>query len=208
MFRSYESLSPTPSPQPSHCHLQLSNANTSSSDIEIASPGSPAGKGGRRGRKGSEELRNVNRGHWTTEENKKYHWFLEIHYNHFVNRHMRRMDKIFKTMELFIGTRQAEQCRSHHQKMEKKYHNFTTIISNLRKTHYGTVDIQPIHQELAALAIETEEGIATIEQLMEYQSIDSICDLKDRKKSASSREERPAEEKAVERQEGLELAHI
>lgn len=30
---------------------------------------------------------------------------------------MRRLDKIFKTMELFIETREAEQCRSHHQKM-------------------------------------------------------------------------------------------
>lgn len=72
--------------------------------------------------------------------------------------------------------------------MEKKYHNFTTIISNLRKTHYDSIDIEPILQDLNALGIETEEGIATIEQLMEYQSIDSICDLMDRKKSCSFRE--------------------
>lgn len=56
-------------------------------------------------------------GHWKMEENKKYHWFLEMHYNHFLNKHLRRMDKIFKSMEKFIATREAEQCRSHHQKM-------------------------------------------------------------------------------------------
>lgn len=56
-------------------------------------------------------------GHWKIEENKRYHWFLEMHFNHFLNKHLRRMDKIFKSMEKFIATREAEQCRSHHQKM-------------------------------------------------------------------------------------------
>jgi hypothetical protein len=55
-------------------------------------------------------------GHWRVEEHKRYHWFLEMHFNHFLNKHLRRMDKIFKSMEIFVGTRQAEQCRSHHQK--------------------------------------------------------------------------------------------
>lgn len=45
---------------------------------------------------------------------------------------MRRMDKIFKTMSDFIGTREAEQCRSHHQKMEKKHHTFYRILAHLR----------------------------------------------------------------------------
>lgn len=45
---------------------------------------------------------NMKSGHWGLEENKKYHWFLEIYNSHFMNKHMRRMDKIFKTMALFI----------------------------------------------------------------------------------------------------------
>lgn len=49
----------------------------------------------------------LNKGHWKLDENKRYHWFLEIHSSHFLNRHMRRMDKIFKTMEKFVGTREA-----------------------------------------------------------------------------------------------------
>ena len=61
---------------------------------------------GRRTERNVDNL-NLNRGHWLVEENKRYHWFLEIHYQHFVNRQMRRMDKIFKTMEQFVGSRQA-----------------------------------------------------------------------------------------------------
>lgn len=46
-------------------------------------------------------------GHWQADEHKRYHWFLEIHFNHFLNKHLRRMDRIFKSMEKFIGTRAA-----------------------------------------------------------------------------------------------------
>lgn len=56
-------------------------------------------------------------GHWDFDENKKYHWFLEIYHNHFLNKHLRRVERIFKIMEIFLGTREAEQCRSHHQKI-------------------------------------------------------------------------------------------
>lgn len=116
----------------------------------------------------------MNRGHWQLEENKKYHWFLEIHYKHFVNRHMRRMDKIFKTMETFIGTRQAEQCRSHHQKMEKKYHNFITIIANLRHQHYSTEDIEPIAQDIEESGVRLGEPLATIAMLREEELASSV----------------------------------
>lgn len=51
---------------------------------------------------------------------------------------MRRVDKIFKSMANFMGTREAEQCRSHHQKMEKKHHTFPNILLYLRKNHYGS----------------------------------------------------------------------
>ena len=49
----------------------------------------------------------LQRGHWNNEENKRYHWFLEIYCQHFLYKHMRRMDKIFKTMEKFVQTREA-----------------------------------------------------------------------------------------------------
>lgn len=124
-------------------------------------------KGNRQRRQSVGEDKNLNRGHWLFDENKKYHWFLEIHYKHFVNRHMRRMDKIFKTMETFIGTRQAEQCRSHHQKMEKKYHDFVTIIHNLRIQHYDTDDIDPLAADIESSGYPLIEKLATIAELTE-----------------------------------------
>lgn len=94
------------------------------------------------------------RGHWKLEENKRYHWFLEIHSSHFINKHMRRMDKIFKTMERFVGTREAEQCRSHHQKMEKKYGSFANILKELRRQIYGSGDIDGILSDMKSAGLE------------------------------------------------------
>lgn len=85
---------------------------------------------------------------------------------------MRRMDKIFKSMELFVGTRQAEQCRSHHQKMEKKYHNFITIVSNLRNIHYNSADVDLLLQDMQNAAVSPPEGLATIEEL---KTLENIC---------------------------------
>lgn len=53
---------------------------------------------------------------------------------------LRRMDKIFKSMADFIGSREAEQCRSHHQKMEKKFKSFYKILKNLRLDFYMSAD--------------------------------------------------------------------
>jgi hypothetical protein len=58
------------------------------------------------------------------------------------------MDKIFKTMADFLGSRAADQCRSHHQKMEKKYKTFYNIIFNLRIAHYGITDIKELALEV------------------------------------------------------------
>jgi hypothetical protein len=86
------------------------------------------------------EVPNSNRksGHWSSDENKRYHWFLELHNQHFFEKHLRRTDRIFKSMANFVETREAEQCRSHHQKMEKKYKYFSKIIMSLRLQHYGS----------------------------------------------------------------------
>ncbi len=56
------------------------------------------------------------KGHWSFLEKKLYHLFLEKYHAHFLQKQMRRTDKVFKKMALFIGTRAADQCRSHHQK--------------------------------------------------------------------------------------------
>lgn len=103
--------------------------------------------------------KNRKNGHWDLEENKRYHWFLEIHSSHFIQKHLRRMDKIFKSMALFVATREAEQCRSHHQKMEKKFYTFAEIIKNLRTQHYGSTDTDALIDEIASNAIPFNEAL-------------------------------------------------
>ena len=90
---------------------------------------------------------------------------MELYNQHFIEKHLRRLDKIFKSMAIFIGTREAEQCRSHHQKMEKKYSTFYKIIENLRKHFYGTTDSAPIIKELK------ENSLTLITALIEADEI-------------------------------------
>ena len=81
---------------------------------------------------------------------------------------MRRMDKVFKTMEKFVGTREAEQCRSHHQKMEKKHGAFTTILRELRRQHYTVEDTQTLLTDMRSNGVGVESNIhlLTQEELM------------------------------------------
>ena len=50
-------------------------------------------------------------------------------------------------MAKFIGTRNALQCRSHHQKLEDRYLYPNKIISNYKQHHENTLYAQ-IKQEL------------------------------------------------------------
>lgn len=49
----------------------------------------------------------------------------------FVSKPMRRKCHIFKLMADFVKTRTSEQCRSHHQKYEIKFGQFSNIIEHL-----------------------------------------------------------------------------
>lgn len=74
------------------------------------------------------ELNGKNVGHWNLREKRLYYTFLTQHERHFIKNELRRSDKVFRSMSHFIGTRAADQCRSHHQKMEKKYKTFENIV--------------------------------------------------------------------------------
>ena len=71
------------------------------------------------------------------------------------------MDKIFKTMEKFVGTREAEQCRSHHQKMEKKHGAFTTILRELRRQHYDSEDAETVLADIRTHGVECNVPLLT-----------------------------------------------
>lgn len=78
------------------------------------------------------------------------------------------MDKIFKTMADFLGSRAADQCRSHHQKMEKKYKNFYNIIYNLRVLHYGSASTAELLSELRQFNLSLEDELISEAQLELY----------------------------------------
>jgi len=43
----------------------------------------------------------------------------------------RKVNKVFKMMSDMIKSRSSVQVKSHHQKLEKKYHNISGIIFNV-----------------------------------------------------------------------------
>jgi len=65
---------------------------------------------------------------WNALEEIHYHFFLIINLPRFQDT-PKKNTNIFKLMELFISTRNAEQCRSHHQKKTEK----KGVVQVLRK---------------------------------------------------------------------------
>lgn len=62
-------------------------------------------------------------GHWSEKENIKYYAFLKRFQGMFDEREMRREWKVFKALSEFMKTRNPNQCRSHHHKMQKDFPN-------------------------------------------------------------------------------------
>lgn len=86
-------------------------------------------------------------GHWDEIENRKYFVFLQDHHTNFERKNLRRSEKIFKVMSRYLGTRTADQCRSHHQKMEKKCLSFQKIIEYLSETYADVARPLPLFRD-------------------------------------------------------------
>ena len=72
---------------------------------------------------------------WTAEESKLYDDFI-TKYNHiFEEAGNKRIAKIFIFMSIFIGSKTASQCRSHHQKFYKKINENNDLIVKNRKSY-------------------------------------------------------------------------
>ena len=80
-----------------------------------------------------------NRGRWTSEERREYYVFLRIYSHFFTSKEHRRIDKVYRMMANFIRTRTPDQCRTHHQKLEYKYHRTTKILEALR-SEFGVIE--------------------------------------------------------------------
>lgn len=59
----------------------------------------------------------------------KYIAFIQHNKSKMRSKEKRRSNKFFEEMANFINTRNALQCRSHHQKLEEKYRHIPTIIN-------------------------------------------------------------------------------
>lgn len=70
-------------------------------------------------------------------------------------------------MEIFVATREAEQCRSHHQKMQKKHGNFLAILKELRMQNYGAGDADAVLSDMQA------NGVNCPEELMSWSILES-----------------------------------
>lgn len=67
---------------------------------------------------GDTEFR-ISAGKWTLNQIKQYIEFLKLYKAQISSFAERREIKIFKLMSNFIKTRTSDQCRSHHQKVQK-----------------------------------------------------------------------------------------
>lgn len=66
-----------------------------------------------------------------------------------------------------MASRQAEQCRSHHQKMEKKHGNFLAILKELRLQNYGSGDVDCVISDMVA------NGVSCSQQLIPWSILES-----------------------------------
>jgi hypothetical protein len=80
------------------------------------------------------EMPDIQKGHWSKRENMLYVMFLNYFEAKFSKKQNRRLWKFFKLMSEFIETRSPNQCRSHHQKMEKNYSSVSSIIKTYKMT--------------------------------------------------------------------------
>jgi hypothetical protein len=71
------------------------------------------------------------RGRWTPAENLLYKEFVLDRKNTFMRTDSRRSNRIFKEMSKVITTRNAIQCRSHHQKMQNMYGSLSKLLDAL-----------------------------------------------------------------------------
>lgn len=70
---------------------------------------------------------------WNMHENLSYIQFLDEHKDKLYCQFDRRSSKVFFHMSRYVKTRNAEQCRTHHQKMVQGYKTIDGIINGIRE---------------------------------------------------------------------------
>jgi len=67
--------------------------------------------------------------------------FLDFFSDIFTIKHNKKLWKIFTIMSAFIKTRNSSQCRSHHQKNERKHQSIEEILK-IERSKYNNYDTQ------------------------------------------------------------------
>lgn len=101
-------------------------------------------------------------GRWTSNENLTYITFLVENEHLVAQRKQRRKLRIFKSLSMLVVTRTPEQCRSHHQKMEKKYRTLHGIVSNLRSQ---------LSKDMNLISLADSEADAALHKLFMPESV-------------------------------------
>jgi hypothetical protein len=86
------------------------------------------------GKRGHSYVRGEKSGKWSVEEHMKYIAFIDFHKDRMRSRDKRRTNKFYQEMADFLITRNALQCRSHHQKLEEKYTHAHKIVNFFKPT--------------------------------------------------------------------------
>jgi hypothetical protein len=92
-------------------------------------------------------------GKWSGEEHMKYIAFIDFNKDRMRSRDKRRSNKFYQEMADFIVTRNALQCRSHHQKLEEKYTHAPKIV-NLFKPTFDRAAYRDVLESLQAMQRE------------------------------------------------------
>ena len=115
---------------------------------------------------GNSSLENITEGKWLDEENVKFAIFMTLNKDVFKSKQKRKAEKIFKNVSMFLQSRSPRQCRSHFQKLIKKFgtvfqmkkyyrdlighRNFDQILENCRNQMQAVKEVNiPTKKEIS-----------------------------------------------------------
>ena len=119
-------------------------------------------------------MKRVAIGSWSLEENKIYLNFLENYKKDFESEISRRKSTVFNRLSKALRKRTPDQCRSHHQKLQNRFHNDIEAIINLVKSKISkqTRDLEEKQPKKCQHFKSTGTGTLELEEESEPLEID------------------------------------
>lgn len=129
-------------------------------------------------KRGSSYVPGEKSGKWSPEEHMNYIAFIDFNKDRMRSREKRRSNKFYQEMADYIITRNALQCRSHHQKLEEKYTHAPKIV-NLFKPSFDRTAYRDALDTLQALKRETasEKSIKEVVTEIAQRTVETQTDI-------------------------------